>query len=161
MARLTAHGELHRAEVDARLADAIGALDTRVVELDAGLHAAAVRLDEALAAADSDTRSVAHLDARLRLLSERVRHEQGVASRRVASLDGTQDEHDWKTRPAPDDPVALPSTLQLVEAPAGSAFRYAEAGVPVDFDSLREFGGDPSDGDLVSDSPASVAPTIP
>jgi hypothetical protein len=79
VARLTAHGDAHRAVVDRRLAEALLGLEARLDQIDRRMRAAADGLDEPgsapaqLAALREQTVDrLSRVDARLGLLSERI-----------------------------------------------------------------------------------------
>jgi len=77
--RLTAHGDTHRAVVDRRLAEALLGLEGRLDRVDRRMRAAAEALDEPgsvpgqlVALREQTFDRLSRLDARLRLLSERL-----------------------------------------------------------------------------------------
>jgi len=132
MARLTAHGDAHRAEVDARLARAVVAVEAKVAEVD---HRLSAELGDALfgsraqPALDSQTAAyTARLDARLQALflesQTAARVVDGVA--RIAALEAQLLQINTELRATPY--MSDPSLLQTTDSQGRRAIGYRGLG---------------------------------
>jgi glycosyltransferase involved in cell wall biosynthesis len=116
MARLTAHGDAHRAEVDAQLAEALVAVETRVGELDSALKDAATRSDAALSVAQNQgaytASQLVQIAASHRRLAEQL---AGVTDRVGSRMDDLAQRYAATEEHVRDLDAATGARLQILE----------------------------------------------
>jgi glycosyltransferase involved in cell wall biosynthesis len=140
VARLTAHSDAHRAEVDVRLAQSVLALEARVTAIDRRLERAAAKLDDvsfsstaqSILASQTAAR-VARLDARLQTL---VLESQAAAdAARTAESPSVQEARLAEIARRLDE---LAPRLRIVEGPFDESAVVVDAPLPGGIDTPLE-----------------------